>query len=220
MAEQKNIPEMVNGLEGLLMKVPVDRLEFAHSLISQWKRYGKLSGKQMYWVEKLTQMATGNEEPPMHPEVGDYSKVVDLFETASAKLKSPKIVFASDVITVVFSKAGPTAKYPGSINVASEGGYGSNSWYGRVTRTGLWMPSSAADELNVEERQALESLLIDFGLDPVASVQKYGKKTGMCCFCHSKLTDERSVNVGFGPHCASSYGLKPLWEEAVKEVAA
>lgn len=36
---------------------------------------------------------------------------------------------------------------------------------------------------------------------------RFGHLTGACVFCSRKLTDERSVSVGYGPVCAERVGL-------------
>lgn len=42
---------------------------------------------------------------------------------------------------------------------------------------------------------------------------RFGKVTGVCVFCSRKLTDERSITVGYGPICAEREGLP--WGELV-----
>lgn len=36
---------------------------------------------------------------------------------------------------------------------------------------------------------------------------EFGQLYGICMFCWSELTDERSIEVGYGPICASKRGL-------------
>lgn len=36
---------------------------------------------------------------------------------------------------------------------------------------------------------------------------KFGQLYGICMFCWSELTDERSIGVGYGPICADNRGL-------------
>jgi hypothetical protein len=36
---------------------------------------------------------------------------------------------------------------------------------------------------------------------------RFGHVTGQCVFCSRKLTDERSIQVGYGPKCATNNGL-------------
>jgi len=41
----------------------------------------------------------------------------------------------------------------------------------------------------------------------VKQIVETGKKTGVCGFCHRKLTDEKSITRGYGPTCAANNGL-------------
>lgn len=41
---------------------------------------------------------------------------------------------------------------------------------------------------------------------------RFGQLTGQCVFCSRRLTDERSITVGYGPVCAEHNGLP--WGEA------
>lgn len=45
---------------------------------------------------------------------------------------------------------------------------------------------------------------------------RFGRLTGACVFCSRKLTDERSIEVGYGPVCAEREGLP--WGEVAKEL--
>ena len=47
----------------------------------------------------------------------------------------------------------------------------------------------------------------NFSNDPVGIAAAYGRRTGNCCFCARRLTDERSVTVGYGPICANKFNL-------------
>lgn len=54
---------------------------------------------------------------------------------------------------------------------------------------GVVMALSAEDKLSAEEAAA------------------FGKLYGICIFCNRDLTDERSIEVGYGPVCAENQGL-------------
>ena len=36
----------------------------------------------------------------------------------------------------------------------------------------------------------------------IDNAKEYGRRTGKCMYCRRKLTDDRSVSVGYGPICA------------------
>ena len=66
--------------------------------------------------------------------------------------------------------------------------------------TGLYTPSNYAVDEVVNFLKGLDK-------DTAGIVKKYGKTSGNCCFCQKSLTQDRSKSVGYGPKCASNYGL-------------
>lgn len=46
---------------------------------------------------------------------------------------------------------------------------------------------------------------VGVGMEKYAA--EFGKITGTCVFCSRRLTDERSVEAGYGPKCAANNGL-------------
>lgn len=155
--------------------------------------------------------------PKASVEVGDLGAILALFATAKSHLKRPAIVLGVAGVApgVKLSVAGPAAKAPGSINVATAEPFGANTWFGRITTAGVFEPSRQ------ETPAALVPALRSFACDPAGEAAKHGKLTGACCFCNKPLTDERSTAVGYGATCAKHYGLP--WGKpetiVVKEVA-
>ena len=41
----------------------------------------------------------------------------------------------------------------------------------------------------------------------ITIAKDYGSRTGRCMFCRRKLSDDRSLAVGYGPDCAKSHFL-------------
>ncbi len=173
--------------------------EFAESLLRQAKAY-QLSEKQAPWVQKLIDKANGTDAKPRRAGVaiGDLTPVIALMEKGGKKF--PKILMRCGDVTLQLTVAGPRSNMPGAINVATEGGYGNNTWYGRITRDGAFQPSR-------EELPGLVEALRDFAANPAKVAGEYGLATHHCCFCTLDLTDERSKEVGYGPICAGRYGL-------------
>jgi hypothetical protein len=58
---------------------------------------------------------------------------------------------------------------------------------------------------------AVRAFIVDFSNNPEQVARVHGHATGNCCFCTRELTDARSVAVGYGPICASHFGLE--WGE-------
>lgn len=188
---------------------------FADSLIACWKRRNALSDKQIFWVGKLVDRL--HCVPDTAPSAGlkevvpGFSGVMALFNKAKATLKYPKIVLQVGDQEIALSLASEKSKCPGTVNVTDGGPFGNNLWYGRVNADGVWEhnPRVPEDELTV-----IRATLQGLGEDPAQAARKYGKLTGRCCFCHSKLTDAHSTAAGFGQTCAKNYGLERAWKAA------
>jgi Family of unknown function (DUF6011) len=108
-------------------------------------------------------------------------------------LKSPKTRFAAPGSgELTLSLAPLTGKNPGAVYVKLNGEYA-----GKVTAEG------AAYGLSSELVDTLRAI----AADPAAAGAAYGRLTGQCSFCTQGLTDEGSLDVGYGPKCAKNYGL-------------
>ena len=168
---------------------------FAQSLVSQYLNKGYLSDKQIFWVNKLAQ------EKNIKPDNNsvELGKIAQLFQSAAARLKSPKITIAVNGVTVKLSLAGQNSRYPGSIHITDGRPYGANTYYGRITN-GIFWPTNSCN-------QAILDILGQLNGDPIATMQAYGVRSGNCGFCNKQLTDERSIVVGYGPICAKHWGL-------------
>lgn len=201
------------ALSLVLDKLPAKDRGFAESLLNGYAKYGNLSEKQLYWVDTLTARALGrNVAPEVAPvAVGNYAKVYELFKTAKAKLKYPKIALMdADGNPVVMYISGATSKVPNTLNVTDGGPFGANKWYGRIAEDGTWAPNA-----NLGRLGKVEDVLKEFGENPLEVAAKYGKLTGRCAFCSKKLTDEQSVAAGFGKTCAANYNLTAEYKAAV-----
>lgn len=188
-------------LEANLLLLPASDQGFAASLIEQSRRR-PLSDKQLVWVEKLARRATGLAAPSK-VDVGDMTGLIALFAKASEHLKHPAIVIGSPVGELRITVAGPRARCPGTVNVATSGRFGENTWFGRIDLEGVF----AINE-RVEVPPELVDFLREFAANPAAMAASHGHRTGCCCFCNRTLTDERSIAVGYGPTCAANYGLQ------------
>lgn len=194
------VEDLMNAMPKL---APRDR-DFAKSLCDQFLRRG-LSDKQSYWVgELLSRAERPAEATPAATDVGDVRGIVDLLERARKHLKHPAVIVRAMDRDMRLNIAGPSAKVPGSINVCSTGSFGDREWYGRVTRDGKFEPSRKFDQ---RTQSAVALALKAMADDPAKAAAEYGHLTGVCCFCNTALTDERSTAVGYGPVCAKHYGL-------------
>lgn len=97
-----------------------------------------------------------------------------------------------------------------------EGVYFKDDWYYKVvqgTNTGNWYAkvweSPLGDgqfEWSYAGRKPLYSLTEEHRIS-AEDAARFGQVTGTCVFCGRKLTDERSIDVGYGPKCAAKNGL-------------
>lgn len=85
-------------------------------------------------------------------------------------------------------------------------------WYARIETNGsLTLNEKTLRPLGLEDE------LQEFAANPAEYAARYGRESGNCCFCNIKITDSRSLNVGYGPVCAENYDL-PWGEKAPLEV--
>jgi hypothetical protein len=127
--------------------------------------------------------------------VAAQSRIVDFLNVAKTSgLKFPKVRFiAPDGKSELrLSIAGDTSKYPGSIQVKING-----QWVGRINTDGT---ATRMDDVLLETLNKIAS-------NPAQAAKEYGALNGCCSFCGLALTDEGSVEVGYGPICAKNYGL-------------
>lgn len=160
------------------------------------------AGIAEYQVIDKPEVASG--ETAINNSIGEYLPILSLF----AKNTAPKsrITFehtgdANIVTKIDISKAPMGGNNPGCLYVKVDGGYA-----GKITVEGHFKAISNSNPLTV-------AYLKELALNPSKCASKYGKRTGNCCFCRKKLTDPRSVFVGYGETCAQSWGLP--WGEIV-----
>lgn len=181
---------MTQNVDGI--RRMVDSNDFAASLVNQFDRFGGLSDAQWRWVVKL-QMPTPDTMDM------DATPIHDMFKQTATRLKGPRIRVLIGEQLLALSRAGDRSRFPGSINVTDGKPFRENRWYGRITES-RWEPSRDCESWVTE-------WLVKFANDPVTVAAEYGKMTGYCCFCNRTLSDDRSVEVGYGPVCADSWGM-------------
>lgn len=135
--------------------------------------------------------------PPV--PVVDQTRIVEFLRAAQTrgKLKFPKVRFlAPDGKSELrLSLAGPTSRFPGTVQVKI--GY---NWIGRINGNGTVTRG-------ITDTDNLLTTLTKIAANPAAAASAYGALMGRCSFCNLPLTDEGSVEVGYGPICAAHYGL-------------
>lgn len=106
--------------------------------------------------------------------------------------------------------SGPRSQCPGSIQVTV-----GDDWIGRVE------PPDGRVVGRLTGDQALLTALLAIAHDPAQAAKDYGALMCKCSFCGLPLTDDGSVEVGYGPVCAKKFGLphQPKGTTSVQEVA-
>ena len=157
---------------------------------------------QCYWLFSIAQefyLKTKFGVTPVSEQKGAYIKLQDLFGSAGSKLKKPRICFkqmdGETVHNIVISLAAESGKNPGSLYVKNNDVY-----CGKISPLGHFSPSRDCDENT-------KKYLNEINYNPQECAQKYGRNTGNCCFCAKVLTDERSLEAGYGETCANNWGL-------------
>lgn len=125
-------------------------------------------------------------------------RIVESVEPVGVPTLSDAANRGEDVEGVYFKEAG----YP-------EAGPDEGTYYKvvRGTNTGNWYAKEwYGEEWNYAGRQPMHFLTV---LDKVTAEQasRFGLVTSRCVFCSKKLTDERSIEVGYGQICAGHNGL-------------
>ncbi|MFW5899342.1 MAG: DUF6011 domain-containing protein [Jiangellaceae bacterium] len=188
--------------------------DFLHSCEVRSTRGQALSPKQGACLIRLANQASGKAEPAQ--EVGNVRGVIALFDRAAAGLKRPALVLTVEGIgSVRLYIAGERSRYCGQIMLVAKDR--AEGYLGRIDREGRFHAGRGIANPGPEV-EALVPFLRRLAASPEQVAAEYGKRTGACCFCSRKLTDERSVGVGYGPICADNWGLP--WGEVPTEVAA
>lgn len=148
---------------------------------------GYLTEKQLSAARRMLDREMNKPEPD---RTVDLAKVHSFIKNAKRFLKYPKLwLQLQDGTPVKLNLSGQRSKYPDTINLKVD-----DVWYGRVLDDGEWHQPRSAQPETVGE---LKTLLERLAGDPAGVATEYGKITGNCCFCHRKLTDERSLDAGF-----------------------
>ena len=135
-------------------------------------------------------------------DIGDLSGVMALFDKARQHLARPAIVLQGEGAELRLSLAGQGARVPDSLNVATNQGYGSSKWFGRILQDGVFEASPREPT-----PPWLVGLLQRFAADPAKVAAESGHMTGKCCFCSRPLSDELSTAIGYGKKCAENFSV-------------
>ncbi len=193
------LAKVVNDLEKNIDKLPAYSQKFAMDLVRKAYKWDP-SEKQEFYIRKLAKTALTPKEAPVYEDV-DFGNIIALFNKAKSKLRAPKVrLMTHDGDPVQLKVATNRSKYAGQIVVSDGGPFGQNIWYGNIDTNGKWRKTAKTTE-------EVTKLVKAFAKNPAKIASKYGKTYGGCSFCSRPLTDDRSLEVGYGPVCAENYEL-------------
>jgi hypothetical protein len=160
-------------------------------------------GAQVDWTNGVgvTHHPAGSCPPPAEPapeRTQDASGIVAFLTAAQSRgLKFPKVRFlAPDRRRELrLSVSGAQSRVPGSVQVTL-----GREWIGRIEPTGAIRGRLANEKAVLDELEAIAA-------DPAAKAAEYGALMSRCSFCGLALTDQGSIEVGYGPVCAQKYDL-------------
>jgi hypothetical protein len=82
-------------------------------------------------------------------------------------------------------------------------------YYGRVMPDGNFFTGK-------DYTEEVGDLLSRMAKDPKKASLEQGRLTGRCCFCRKLLSEEKSTKLGYGPVCATKFGLSHTKEQSRK----
>lgn len=135
---------------------------------------------------------------------GNLAVIRKLFATARANgLEWPTLRLGTELNITLKSNRN------GKINITNGKGFNhpNNVWYGAIKTNGQIQFRRLTGPQAMAEFDLIEQTLKQFNDNPPAFAQMQGHKTGACMYCGRKLDNAQSVTAGYGPICASKFGL-------------
>ena len=152
-----------------------------------------LTTGQRFWLHKLAQQSQQQEKIEI---TGLYSSLQTMLARAGERLQKPQVrMLGPEKEELKLYPAAQDSNWKGFLFI-----YLAGQSVGSIDREGKFRPRQNCPDWVAP---ALER----FAAAPIPTAREYGQLTGRCCFCNRRLTDEISVQQGYGPVCAENYGL-------------
>ena len=211
----KSVDTLLEDPEALVLLL-VEGSTFAKDLYAKADRYG-LSHDQLVWAHVLAMKVINTTKSKHKDESPESNSTSHVYEKISGYLKSainsglskPKlrlIVFipgtsktSATVTLALLSDGAVRITDKNKKQWSDRFGCEMPIYYGKLTAT--------SDKLIGQNLDGLWEALVALAENPEETAAMYGHITGSCCFCSRMLTDKRSTDVGYGPICASKFGL-------------
>lgn len=173
---------------------------FGLDMARKHRKYGASDAQRPYLHREALKVA-GEWPENGDPDAGGVSAIVDRLESAhQSGLKYPSMRFPTRLEEhggLDLSRASKKSSRPGSVHVTPIEG---DAYWGRIRTDGSF---HARDETP----EGTASVLKEIASDPEKAARTEGLDTGHCSFCGHDLTEEGSLEVGYGPVCAKHFGL-------------
>ena len=188
--------------------------QFAQDLTG-YARRNQLTHNRRVWVHALANEQFARQQAPAAvaapaPRRAALAGIAAMFATAKANAAKKgnkgtrlKVRLSVDGQGIAVKFASANGRNAGFLYVTDGGDYENGTYFGKISPDGEFFPSRDCTD-------RVKSLLTAFDADPVTFAREFGQRTNQCCFCGRLLTDDkagRSVEVGYGPICADTYGL-------------
>lgn len=201
------------------LKENYDTNPFLRSIYSKVYRYGQLTQGQIDAVLKFIE--NGSSRAPEGIELGgDAGVIKDMLTEAKNHKRFPKLIFLMQHPdhgdeSIKMHLSGPSSKNPNCLNITSKDEVVWNErfqntsgvWYGRMEGDKFIPSRTALKRWDGEFIKVLTKFLKHLVTDPEGAVKENAKLTCNCCFCNRTLSDQRSIEAGYGPVCADNHGL-------------
>lgn len=177
---------------------------FIHSLREQYLKKGQLSERQLAAAAKFFAPRAAA------PSVKNLLPLVEFLRNAETNLKSPRLHIEIGGVPMQIK-----LKRGGMVDLVTAERFWQEKFgaevpllYLRVFPDGTVRTYAGCSPLMIAAMEEIAE-------SPIQAAIKYAAKTGNCMFCGLLLRTKESVTAGYGPVCASHWGLP--WGE-VREV--
>jgi len=154
-----------------------------------------LSPKMRSWLHVLASWA---QNPKRETSSASFPQILAMLTGArNAGKKFPKIKLQTSGAS--WTKVVLSLSKAGKVNITDGRPFGSNLYFGAIQTDGSFRSAT--------ESESVLELLNTLELNPATVATQHGVATGNCCFCARDLSTKESRSVGYGPICASKFGL-------------
>ena len=216
--ESWNTQETIDFLEKNFKLLKTGDIAFYTSIKNQYQKYGNISGNQLFWLKKFCLTILSE---------GQLSKNPDVKNTDKSPLEYWQLLSFPAILKLINTARESGLKYPSIQLEYQEKSFGTiriKICYSphfnciQIKVSDGYFCSLTAKQGNIycitKERKWFNEIgpsvfefLQDFEKDPISGAKLQARKTSNCCFCCNRLTDPRSVLMGYGPTCADNFGL-------------